>query len=262
MSASLDSVKDMVYRVGEFEVDTSKGCLRHSDGEIHLRQKSFQVLVFLLEQRERLVSCDKLHDRVWADAAVTPDTLVQSIVEIRKALGDDPQAPQFIKTIPKVGYRFVGPVAVADGTEDRLGGRRQTRSRWVTPLPLVGIALVLAGLVWWQAVGRQENRTGFLTGTENRRPVLVSFFQNLSGDPELDWMEHGLADMLITGLSRAEDLSVFSRERLDTLLERRGADAVENESLATALELGRSAGAEVVVVGSFSRLGESIRVGR
>src|SRR5712692_6717875 len=102
----------LVYRFGAIEVNAARGCLRRNGQEIHLPQKPLRVLVYLLEQHERLVTKEELMEVVWKDVAVTDDALVQCVVDIRKALGDDPRNPRFIKTVARVGYRFVGPVEV------------------------------------------------------------------------------------------------------------------------------------------------------
>jgi len=104
------SSENQIYRFEDVEVDLSRGCLRRGAAEQHLRQKTFQVLVYLLDQRERLVSKEELMEAVWKDTAVTDDALVQSIKEIRRTLGDSSHNPKFIKTVPKAGYRFISPV--------------------------------------------------------------------------------------------------------------------------------------------------------
>jgi DNA-binding winged helix-turn-helix (wHTH) protein len=67
-------------------------------------------LLYLLKGRERLVTKEELFENIWKDAAVTDNALLQCIFDIRKALGDDSRNPRFIKTFPKVGYRFISPV--------------------------------------------------------------------------------------------------------------------------------------------------------
>src|SRR5436309_14071523 len=99
-----------IYRFADVEVDSAQGCVKRGEAEMHLRQQSFQVLLYLLEQHGRMVTKEELMHYVWKDAAVTDDALVQCIGEVRKALDDDPRRPRFIKTVPKVGYRFISPI--------------------------------------------------------------------------------------------------------------------------------------------------------
>ena len=100
-----------IYHLAEsVEVDTLRACLRQGDNEHYLRQQAFDVLVYLVEQRQKLVSKDELNQKIWKDTAVTDAALSQCIFEVRKALGDDSRQPRFIKTVPKLGYRFIGSV--------------------------------------------------------------------------------------------------------------------------------------------------------
>src|SRR3989442_11183591 len=99
-----------IYRLDGIEIDTSQLVLKRSGEEQHLRQKSFQVLIYLLEQRERLITKDELIEHVWRNTAVTDNALEQCLAEIRKALGDDSRHPRFIKTVPRAGYRFIAAV--------------------------------------------------------------------------------------------------------------------------------------------------------
>src|ERR1700756_3578282 len=106
-------MRDAEERLYSFEnivVNTSLGCLLQDGQETYLAQKPFQVLIYLLERHDHLVSKSELMEHVWKDTAVTDDALVQCIVNIRKALHDDPRRPRFIRTVSRVGYRFVAPV--------------------------------------------------------------------------------------------------------------------------------------------------------
>src|SRR5262249_42039993 len=87
-----------------YVLDLSRGCLLLDNSEVLLRPKTFAVLKFLVENSGRLVSKDDIFTAVWPNLAVTDDTLVQSIGELRRELGDD--GPRLIKTIPRRGYRF------------------------------------------------------------------------------------------------------------------------------------------------------------
>lgn len=99
-----------LFSVGDVEIDALQVCVRRGGQERHLRHQTFDVLLYLLEQRHRLVTKDELIEAVWGDTIVTENALVQCIAEIRRALGDDPHHPRFIKTFSKAGYRFIGEV--------------------------------------------------------------------------------------------------------------------------------------------------------
>ena len=90
-----------------FSLDLSCGCLRHGRDEIKLRPKSFEVLRYLVENRGRLLGKEELIRAVWGDSSVTDNSLVQCLIEVRRALGDQNQA--LIRTVPRRGYIFKPP---------------------------------------------------------------------------------------------------------------------------------------------------------
>src|SRR5262247_4437848 len=92
------------YMFGEFTLDINRGCLMRGRDELKLRPKSFKTLTYLVENRGRLVSKEELIGAIWPDVAVTDDSLVQCLIEIRKALGGDAQ--HYIKTVRRRGYIF------------------------------------------------------------------------------------------------------------------------------------------------------------
>jgi Tol biopolymer transport system component/DNA-binding winged helix-turn-helix (wHTH) protein len=75
-----------------------------------LEPKSFRLLQFLIEHRDRVVSKDEIFQAVWAGAFVTDNALTRAIAQVRKAIGDDSRERRYIETIPTVGYRFVASV--------------------------------------------------------------------------------------------------------------------------------------------------------
>jgi tetratricopeptide (TPR) repeat protein/DNA-binding winged helix-turn-helix (wHTH) protein len=295
-----------IYRFAEIEVDTGQGCVRRNGEERHLRQQTFQVLVYLLEQKERLVTKDELLQNIWNGTAVTDDALVQCVMDIRRALGDDSRRPRFIKTIPKLGYRFIGEFdpgqtekvlaldkeeisAAAPGFDPRLNGNEiaavpdlplaqsglvanqraigaegsiLTRKRVV----LIAVGLLIIGVVASGVYFRQRSRAArqlaeiTLSTASGKKPVAVMFFDNQSGSTDLDWLREGLADMLITDLSRSGNLAVLSRQQLYLMLERIGHKESEKIRLDEALDLAKRSQAQMVIMGSFARLGEQIRI--
>ncbi len=284
--------ENQIYRFEDVEVDVPRGCVRRGGAEQHLRQKTFQVLVYLLDRRELLVSKEELMKAVWKGTAVTDDALVQSIKEIRRTLGDNSHNPKFIKTIPKSGYRFICPVEKLDyGSPTIIQTEEITcveleyeeisdSPQFATPLPKTLpaapkrwidsrgiIALVLLATFsltfyfipkLWQS--EQSSAAITLSQTPGKKTLAVMFFENQSKSAELNWLREGLADMLITNLSRSEKLTVLSRQQLHILLERAGHKTGDEINLVMALEVARKSGAEVFLIGSYARLGEKVRL--
>ncbi len=92
------------YSFDDFTLDLNRGCLLRSGQEIKLRPKSFEVFKYLVEHHGRLVSKNDLMRAVWSDSFVTDDSLVQCLIEVRRALGDESR--RYIKTVPRRGYIF------------------------------------------------------------------------------------------------------------------------------------------------------------
>ena len=79
-------------------------------GQIHVEPQTFDVLQYLLANRERVVSKDDLIAAVWKGRIVSESTLSSSIATARKTVGDSHEAQRFIRTVPRKGFRFVGEV--------------------------------------------------------------------------------------------------------------------------------------------------------
>src|ERR1700730_5471093 len=93
-----------------FRLDTANHLLWRNGDRVPLAPKAFDVLAYLVEHAGRLVTQDEIPEAVWQETYVNPEGLRQYILEIRKVLGDRPNNPEFVKTVPKRGYRFIAPV--------------------------------------------------------------------------------------------------------------------------------------------------------
>lgn len=103
------------YRFADFELDLERGSLLKANREVKLRPKVFEALRFFVENSGRLVPKEELIQSLWPDAFVTDDSLVQCMVELRRALGD--RAQEILKTVPRRGYMFEASVA-SDATDE------------------------------------------------------------------------------------------------------------------------------------------------
>src|SRR5947207_4329722 len=103
-----------VYLLGDFQLEPDNHLLKRQGLPISLNKKRFQVLVYLVEQRDRLVPRQELLDRFWDGREVYEENLTKCISEIRKALDDQKKPHRFIETVPAVGYRYMGPYTEAE----------------------------------------------------------------------------------------------------------------------------------------------------
>src|SRR5687767_12639123 len=115
-----------IYRLGEFELDPNKRLLKREDGTaLHLSHKPFQVLLYFIEHRERIVSRQELLDQFWDGRDVYDVTLTKCVGAIRKALGENTETPRFIETRWAEGYRYIGPL---EEVEARVSGGTKEKS--------------------------------------------------------------------------------------------------------------------------------------
>jgi TolB-like protein len=154
------------------EIDYPAACLRRSGLPLQLRPKSFDVLAYLCRNRGRLVSKAELIDHIWGDIAVTENSLVQCIKDIRHVLDGDDQFE--IKTVPKRGYLFEGALAEA-------------------------------------APRANEVKASAFPTLPDRPSIAVLPFENLSEEPDSGHFADGVTEDLITGLSRIKWLFVIAR---------------------------------------------------
>src|SRR5689334_8130035 len=103
---------DKILYFEGFSLDLERGCLLAGTTEIVLRPKTFALLCFLAANPARLINKQELIDQVWRGGIVTDDTIVQSMGELRRALGDT--GSRIIRTVPRRGYRFEATVSTQD----------------------------------------------------------------------------------------------------------------------------------------------------
>lgn len=104
-----------IFEFGDVRVEPSKFKIWKVGAELALEPKTFQVLLFLLENRGRLIEKNELLDAVWKDTFVTENAMTREIAKLRKALGDDSKTPKYIQTVHTQGYRFIAEVTETDG---------------------------------------------------------------------------------------------------------------------------------------------------
>lgn len=115
---------------GDIRVDFRLQTVTRGGQPVALEPKTFDVLRYLVEHRDRLVTKDELLDTVWKDVFVTPNVLTRAIAQLRKGLGDEADAPKFIETVPRRGYRFL-----ADPDMNRVGIRIPEAPAVAVPTP-------------------------------------------------------------------------------------------------------------------------------
>src|SRR6266404_2332607 len=262
-------------RFGPFEVDFRAGELLKNGRRIRLQDQPLQVLAMLLENPGGVVTRDELRQRLWpTDTFVDFDHgLNNAINRLREALNDSADAPRFIETLPRRGYRFI---AEADGhvsTESRATGiadsieageivsgvgpeETATAKRSLAPsLHRVGkfwLAAATMGVAAAAILGLylgRERRSG-TSASMRIQSIAVLPLENLLGDPAQEYLVDGMTDGLTTSLAQMRGIRVISRT-----------SAMRYKGTKKALpEIAKELNVDAVVEGSISRSSDVIRI--
>ena len=237
-----------VYSFRDFTLDLDRGSLWRGAEEVKLRPKVFEALKYLVLNHNRLVGKDELMRALWPDSFVTDDSLVQCLVELRRALGDEAQA--CLKTVPRRGYMFTATVTPAEVDAPTAGATAapptQGRRRAVAGAVLV-IAAVAAATYLVRA--RPSVRTAAFTDKDS---VLIADFANTTGD---DVFDGTLRQAIAVQLGQSPYLNIFPEERVRETLRYMGRSPDEPVTRDLAREIAQRQGVKALLVGSISSLG-------
>ena len=100
----------MIYAFGDYQLDTQRYELRHDSTLCALERQGFNVLVYLVQHRDRVVAKAELLEQLWPNQSVSENTLTQRLRAVRRALGDSGHEQRLIKTVHGRGYRFIAAV--------------------------------------------------------------------------------------------------------------------------------------------------------
>jgi len=164
--------------------------LRRGDKPLHLRPKSFALLRYLVAHPGRVLSKDQLVEAVWPKTAISDGVLTVAINEVRHALGDMAQAPQYLETVPRRGYRWRGTLPTTAPPMDPVTSR--PGSPLAPPRP-IGREAEVAQLHDWLAQARRGARqVGFVTGEAGigKTTLVDAFVAHVVREPDL-WLARG-----------------------------------------------------------------------
>ena len=242
-------------RFDVFELDIRSGELRKDGRKLRLQGQPLQVLAVLLKRRGELVTLEELRSEIWrVDTFVDFDhSLHNAIARIREALGDSAEAPRYIETLPRRGYRYIGPIEnlptlfLAPKTGDHSSPpvalvpfSKQKRS--VLVLCALFTIVLTAWTIWWYIHAK--------AAVPPIRSVAVLPLDNLSGDPSEEFFADGMTDQLTTDLAKFGSLRVISRT---SVMRYKGA----KKGLP---EIARELNVDAIVEGSVIRAGQRVRV--
>jgi TolB-like protein/DNA-binding winged helix-turn-helix (wHTH) protein len=237
-------MQEPVVRFGEFCLDSCTGELRTAAGPRRLQQQPLRVLRALLERRGELVAREELKRLVWG-AALSGDLdqrLNFCIKQVRAALGDRADAPRFVETLPRRGYRFIAPIETVALPPPAGEAHRPWRSH----ARRLAAALAVASLLGPAPPGRDRAHDA-----PSRTLLAVLPFEGQPGASS-DALSDGLTEETINGLGR------LSPERLGVIAR---SSAMAYKGGAKPLgQVGRELGVSHVVEGSVCRAGRRLQI--
>jgi eukaryotic-like serine/threonine-protein kinase len=237
------------YSFNDFTVDLDRGSLWRGSEEVKLRPKVFEALKYLVLNNNRLVAKDELIKVLWTDSFVTDDSLVQCVVELRRALGDEAQA--CIKTVPRRGYVFTATVSDTRATAATPSPKPAApveRARR-TAIALVAFAIATVAVSSYVTRTRPPARTAAFTEKDS---VLIADFVNTTGDEVFDGT---LRQAMAVQLGQSPFLNIFSEERVRETLRYMGRSPSEQVTRDLAREIAQRQGVKALLAGSISSLG-------
>jgi len=253
------------FRFGDFELDVAAYQLRRKGHPVKIGRQPMDLLILLVERPGQLVPRAAIVERLWGqDVFVDVETGVNTAIsKIRQALRDSPEAPAFVETVPGKGYRFIAPLEPAKrtpiepppavvpppepvGVSDERPPSNLERPRALVRHRLalaLGAIAVLAVAVWaWRGT----------TSAVSSVTLAVLPFENLSGDPDREYLAEGLAEETIASLGQVdpERMRVVGRT---SIMAYKGT----TKSLAA---IGRELGSDYLVESSVRSEGTQLRV--
>src|SRR6478672_7491099 len=214
----------MTIGFGSYEIDVERRELRRGDVPVHVEPQVFDLINYLVQNRDRVVSKDDLIASIWGGRIVSDSTLTSRINAARKAIGDSGEDQKLIRTVARKGLRFVGDVRTQS---------RDTQSA--------------------DAATRQIDASAGLrpAASQPERPTIAVLpFTNMSGDPEQEYFSDGISEDIITALSKLRWFFVIARN----------SSFIYKGKSVHLKQIGEELGVAYVVEGSVRKNGERVRI--
>ena len=215
---------------GDFALDIDRRELKRGSELVPIGPQVFDLLVYLVRNRERVVSKDDLLEAVWSGRIVSESTLTSHINAVRKAVGDSGEEQRLIRTVARKGLRFVGEVREIQASS---GGGPTAR-------PTVEA----------RSSDTKDAQSAPALALPDKPSIAALPFQNMSGDPEQEYFADGVVEDIITALSRMRWLFVIARNSSFTYKGR----AVDVK------QVGRELGVRYVLEGSVRKAANRVRI--
>jgi TolB-like protein/DNA-binding winged helix-turn-helix (wHTH) protein len=241
------------YRFGDWVVEPQLNRVHRGDVNKRLEPRSMDVLRYLLEHAGETVSVDQLLDTVWAGRVVEPTAVHRGIKHIRQALGDDSRQPRYVETISKRGYRAIAAVQCMIDAEIQHAGSAPEQPVANSMTNPQGLSAHTPRIPMTGELEGQAGEAEDASPVDIRAPLpllAVLPFDNISADPELQYISDGVSEEILQAVARSVGVRVVGRSSSFQL---RGPDKA-------AWKVAETLKATHVLDGSIRRSGQRLRI--
>jgi TolB-like protein/DNA-binding winged helix-turn-helix (wHTH) protein len=218
--------------------------------QLSLTPRAFDVLVYLMTHTGRVIEKRELFDEVWRGTVVGDNALTKIIKEIRHALNDDPDAPKYIETVPRRGYRFIGELK--QGSDEHVS-TSHTPQQFASNrfwFLMKRLTLSVVGLTLFVVAGALILRERSATKAPSIKSIAVLPFKPLNNESRDESLEMGMAEALITRLSNLKLVAVRPVSAV-----RKYTDPQQDP-----VKAGQETQVEAVLDGNIQKAGDRVRV--
>jgi len=235
--------------IGKWTFHADSLLLECGDNSVKLEPRVAYLLYFLAENAGVPVSRAELTDRVWSGTVVGDEALTTAINKLRNAFGDESHHPKVIKTIPKVGYQLIADVVFTESIKaEAKPGTTANKKLAYAGYAMIGLLVIAGTLLLTQ--GMEPNEKLPPLETPDNPIIAVLPFDNMSSDPDQDYLSDGISEDIITDLSQLKNLSVIARN---------SSFAYRDKSL-NVQDIGKDLGAKYLLEGSVRKSGNQLRI--
>ena len=232
------------YVVDDIVVDTARQGVTRQGTEIRLGRLTFEFLVLLIEGSPGIVTQAKVADCLWNQRHVSLETVRQRVKLLRRALGDDPANPRYVRVIRGQGYRLIPAVRIAvPPNNGPVPAKRQLWIAAVCILALVALTTATTTRIPDQSAVMGASDTAIMS-------IAVLPFVNISGDSSDTEFLNGLHHDLLTRLAKQQSLDVNSRASV----------LVYRDAGTGSRAIGRNLNVRTILEGSIQRSGDIVRI--
>lgn len=248
----------MIFQFNQITLDVARYRLCLSGKAISVEPLVFDLLVYLIENRDQVVTRDELLEKLWKGKVVTDAALGACLKDVRKAVGDDGDRQEVIKTFYGRGYQFIAEVTTPADTQSWGRENQVFPERRNFPLKKVAVVaaiMAMSSLVlytFW--ITQQENAietTAQSTFPEQEQPsIAVLPFQVLGDNSDQDYFSDGITNNIITDLSKFSNLRVIASNSVFTY----------KGKPVKIKQVGKELSVQYVLEGSTQKIGNKVRI--